>query len=56
MDESPAIDRQPESDQSKEILDRLCINSIRTLSIDAIQEPIERVAVNIRSLFVALEA
>jgi transketolase len=38
MDESPAIDRQPESDQSKEILDRLCINSIRTLSIDAIQK------------------
>jgi transketolase len=38
MDESPAIDRQSESDQSKEILDRLCINSIRTLSIDAIQK------------------
>ncbi len=38
MDESPAIDRQPESDQSKEILDRLCINSIRTLSIDGVQK------------------
>ena len=38
MDESPAIDRQSESDQSKEILDRLCINTIRTLSIDAIQK------------------
>ena len=38
MDESPAIARQSESDQSKEILDRLCINTIRTLSIDGVQK------------------
>ena len=38
MDASPAIDHQSESDQSKEILDRLCVNTIRTLSIDAIQK------------------
>jgi len=38
MDGSPAIDSQSESSQSKEVLDRLCINSIRTLSIDAIQK------------------
>jgi transketolase len=38
MDESPAIDRQSEVDQSKETLDRLCINCIRTLSIDGVQK------------------
>jgi len=38
MDESPAVDRQSESDQSKEVLDRLCINTIRTLSIDGVRK------------------
>jgi len=38
MDESPAIDRQSESDQPKEGLDRLCVNTIRTLSIDGVQK------------------